>query len=184
MKTSIKKLNFALIVIICGVLALSGPSMLFAADFKTVGHSVTVSVLDTLTFTADTTDITLSFPTYVAGTESSTKTVIYTAESNNMRQADGQPAINVNLDALYTGLDLKAQVGTYTKTSGNASLIASSAGYVTIGTTNTGVAKKTASTGDGKQLKGTIPITYKAVATADLSTANQTHLLFVTLTTV
>lgn len=155
------------------------------ADFETVGHSVTVSVPEVLSISADTTAFTLLFADNASGAETASKTVVYTVESNDMGQADGDAAINANLDTLYEDVDFKAQVGSYTKDAGNTELAAVNAGYVTIGTSNVAIAKKanTDAGTDGKLLKGTIPVTYKAVATADLPTANQTHLLFITLTT-
>ncbi len=181
MKKLIRSLK--VVAVICFALLFSLSSV-YAADFKTVGHSATVSVPDSLAISADTTDVVLTFSNYVKDSESTSQTVNYTVLSNNMRQADGAAAINVNLDALYDRVDLKAKVGTYTKVTGNTSLAAANADFVTIGTSNLGVALKTGSTGDGKILNGTLPITYKAVATADMPTGNQTHLLFVTLTTI
>jgi hypothetical protein len=184
MKTTKKIMKTALLILVCGVLALGNISVAYAVDYTTVGHSCTVSVPDSLSITADTTDITLTFTTYDAGSETNQKSVVYTVVANNMRQADGQAAINVNLDSPFSGVDLKAKVGAYTKVAGNTSLAAANADFVTIGTDNVGVANKASSTGDGKILNGTIPITYKGVATADLPTGNETHLLFVTLTTI
>lgn len=184
MKTTNKTIRLALMILVCTVLALANFSVAYAVDFKTVGHSCTVSVPDSLSITADTTDITLTFTTYNTGSETNQKTVQYTVVANNMRQADGQAAINVNLDSLFNLVDLKAKVGTYTKVAGNTSLAAANADFVTIGTSNTGVANKASSTGDGMILNGTIPITYKGVAKADLPTGNETHLMFVTLTTI
>jgi len=155
------------------------------ANFETLGHQVTVTVPEVLTITADTSAFTLTFADNVSGSETDTKTVVYTVESNDMGQADGTAAINANLDNLYENVDMKAQVGTYTKISGNTELAAANAGYVTIGTTNVAIANKdnTDVGTDGKLLNGTLPVTYKAVATADLSTGSQIHFLFVTLTT-
>jgi hypothetical protein len=102
-----------------------------------------------------------------------------------MGQADGSAAINANLDFAYTDVDFKAQVGSYNRISGNADLAAANAGYVTIGTSNTAIANKdnTDAGTDGKILNGTLPVTYKAVATDNLPTGSQVHFLFITLTT-
>lgn len=155
------------------------------ANFQTIGHTVTVTVPEVLSITADTSAFTLTFADWVAGSETDTKTVVYTLNSNDMGQADGDTAINANLDFLYDRVDFKAQVGAYTKVSGNTELAAISGSYVTIGTANTAIAKKanTESGSDGKLLKGTLPITYKAVASANVPSGPQTHLLFITLTT-
>jgi hypothetical protein len=155
------------------------------ADFETVGHQVTVTVPEVLSIAADTSAFTLTFADNVSGAETDTKTVVYTVESNDMGQADGSAAINANLDFAYTDVDFKAQVGSYGRISGNTDLAAANAGYVTIGTSNTAIANKdnTDAGTDGKLLNGTLPVTYKAVATGDLPTGSQVHFLFITLTT-
>lgn len=155
------------------------------AAFTTLGHNVTVDVSERLTITADTGDFTLTLSNWVSGSESDQKTVVYSLESNDMGQADGDTAINANIDFAYDRIDLKAKVGTYTKVAGNTEVAAINGDFVTIGTSNVAIAKKanTVEGSDGKLLKGTLPITYKAVATADVPKGPQTHLLFITLTT-
>lgn len=169
---------------LCGLLCVSGASIA-SANFQTVGHQVTVRVPEVLSIAADTTAFTLTFSDWVSGSETDTKTVVYSVNSNDMGQADGDTAINANLDFLYDRVDLKAQVGSYSKQSGNTELAPISASYVKIKDTNTAIAKKanTVSGSDGKLLKGTMPVTYKAAATADMSSGDQIHFLFVTLTT-
>lgn len=169
------------------MVGLSYPFRAFAADFVTKQHGVTVQIPEVLSLTADTTNFTVSFPGYAAtNDESTTKTVTYTVQSNNMRQADGATAINANLDVLYDQLDFLADPGTYTKTSGNTEIAETAEGFIKINATNTAIAQKanTVSGSDGKLLNGTIPITYKAKATADVSGGDQIRQLFVTLTTV
>ncbi len=155
------------------------------ADFETLGHQVTVAVPEVLSITADTDAFTLTFASPDSGAETNSKTVVYSVSANDMGQADGDTAINANLDALYDGVDFKAQVGSYNKIAGNTELAAANAGFVTMGTSNLGIAKKANSEAgtDGKLLEGTLPITYKAVATEDLPFGAQAHYLFITLTT-
>lgn len=156
------------------------------AAFQTVGATVTVTVPEVLTITSDKAAFTLTFAATASGSESNTNTVVYTVKSNDMGQADGTTAINGNLDFLYTDMDFKAQVGTYTKTVGsNTSLAGVSANYVTVGTANIALANKASTDAgtDGKLLSGSIPITYKAVAKKELTSGSQTHLMFITLTT-
>ncbi len=182
MKTTLKKVN---VVVLTVLLGLGTATMGFAADWVTTNHAVTVQIPEVLSISADASSFTLAFQDFITtGEESWAQTVTYTMQSNNMRQADGSPAINANLDFAYDRLDLKAQVGNYTKTSGNTELAAQQAGYVTIGTENVTLAKKTNSLGDGKLLNGSIPITYKAVATSDVPSGDQTHILNITLTTI
>jgi hypothetical protein len=186
MKTINKKVKLALIVIICAVLALGNVVPAFAGDpWITKGHSVTLSVPDSLSIEADTTDIVLNFSNYVKDSVSSTKTVVYTVVANNMSRADGEPAMNISLDAAFDRAELQAQVGSYTNNSTSldkTELAAINPSYLPISAgVNTDVAKKASSIGSGKILEGTIPITYRAVATDDMAKGNQTHLMFVTL---
>ena len=172
------------LLVLAAIISFGWASAAFA-NFQTVGHTVTVTVPEVLSLTADTTAFTLTFSDWVSGSETDTKTVVYSVNSNDMGQADGDTAMNANLDFLYDRVDFKAKVGTYTKISGNTELAAISANYVTIGTANTAIVKKanTQASTDGKLLKGTLPITYKAVASANVPAGPQTHLLFITLTT-
>ena len=166
-------------------LGMSHPA--FAADFVTKQHGVTVSIPEILSLTADKTNFTVSFPGYVqTNDESTTNVVTYTVQSNNMRQADGATAINANLDVLYDRMDFFADPGAYTKTSGNTEIAEQAAGFIKILAMNTVLAKKanTVAGSDGKLLNGTMPITYKAKATADVPAGDQNRQLFVTLTTI
>ncbi|OGW72150.1 MAG: hypothetical protein A2Y02_03485 [Omnitrophica bacterium GWA2_52_12] len=181
MKTLTKKIQA---LMLCGFLCASGASIA-SANFQTVGHQVTVRVPEILSITADTTAFTLTFSDFANGSESDTKTVVYSVMSNDMRQADGDAAMTGNVDFLFDRVDLRAQVGSYTKVAGNTNLAAASANYVSIADTNTTLANK-ANTDvgtDGTTMKGTIPITYKAVAQGDVPSGDQTHFLFITLTT-
>jgi len=165
---------------------LSGMSVASAAEFETTSHVVTVSVPQVLSISADTSAIALTFSDFSTGSETDQQTVVYTVSSNNMGQADGATAINANLDFLYDRIDFQAQVGAYTKVSGNTELAPAQAGFVSIGTSNVAIANKANSTlgSDGRILNGSIPVTYKAVATDDVISGDQIHSLFVTLTTI
>ena len=166
------------------LICFSGASVGNAA-FTTVGHQVTITVPEVLSLTADTGNFTLTFSDWVSGSETDQKTVVYSLESNDMGQADNDTAMNANIDFAYDRIDLKAKVGAYTKVAGNTEVAAIDPDFVTIGTANVAIAKKANTTAgsDGKLLKGTLPITYKGVATGDVPSGPQTHLLFITLTT-
>lgn len=181
MKTTIKVLR---LVVILAVIAFSIIPTALAAQWVTAQHVVKINVPDALAITADTTDITLTMPSYVSGSISNQVTVTYTVTANSMSQADGAAAININLDNPYDRINLQAKAGTYTKVSGNTSLVAVGSAFVNVPTTNLAIANKTASTGDGKVLNGKIPVTYQAVASADVPTGQQIHNLLVTLTTI
>ncbi|GEM_PF-2880330 len=185
MKTPLKTV---LALAVSAVMGLMSPCTGLAADFVTQQHGVTVDVPEVLSISGDTTNFTLSFSGFVAAnSESNTKTITYTVQSNNMRQIDGGTAINANLDALLPhSMDILADVGTYTKTSGNTELAESASGFVKMVVANTAIAKKANTTvgSDGKILNGTIPITYKAKANGEVPTGSYANQLFVTLTTI
>ena len=177
-----------------GVIALSAaigfgfPVSALATDFVTTQHGVTVSCPEVLSISSDTDNFTLTFTGFVQeNSETDTKTVTYTVQSNNMRQADGQAAININLDADYADpLQLLADVGDYTLTSGNTELAEQAGGFVQITKDVKAFAKKDNTTEgtEGKLLNGTIPIVYKAKATGELATGDYGNQVFVTLTTI
>ena len=177
-----------------GLIALSAaigfgfPASARAADFVTKQHGVTITSPEVLSISGDTTNFTLTFAGFVqTNSETDTKTVTYTVQSNNMRQADGLPAININLDVDCTDpVQLLADVGTYTKTSGNTELAEQAAGFVQVTKTVKTFAKKANTTvgTNGKILNGTIPITYKAKATGELATGNYGDQIFVARTTI
>lgn len=185
MKRIVKPLG---VVALTVMISIVNPFTVLALDFVTKQHGVTVNVAEVLSISADITNFTLTFSGPVAaGTESDTKTVTYTVQSNNMRQADGATAINANLDALLPySIDFLADVGGYSKTSGNTELAESAAGFVKMVAANTAIAKKANTTAgsDGKLLNGTIPITYKAKANGEVPSGSYGNQLFVTLTTI
>ena len=180
MKTMNKSKMVVLLMILTLCLASTG-----LADVVNVSHAVTVRVPTILSLSADTSAFTLTLPDFASGTESDTKTVIYTVRTNDMQVADDGTVIDAALDFGYDRVALRASVGSYTNTAGsNTQLAASMAGYQTIGTTNVALAKKANTTAgsDGKILKGSFPVTYKAVTTADAPAGDQTHVLYVNMT--
>lgn len=184
MTTTLRKIGIAALAL---ALAWGSATIGYAADWVTTSHTVTVSVPEVLSISSDAPSFTLPFQAYAkAGDESWAQAVNYTVEANNMRQADSSPAINANLDFLYDRIDLKADMGDFVQTSGNTALVEAAAGFMTIGTSNVALANKGNTTlgSDGKLLRGSFPVTYKAVATDDVPSGDQTHILYVTLTTI
>ncbi len=152
----------------------------FAAA-QSVSHGVSVSIPAVLQITADTTSFTLTMSDYVSGTVSDTKTVLYTVRSNNNGLATESNLVTAKMGIAFTGIDLKADPGVYTKIGGNFSLAELSAAEILIGTLDTALMKKTGMTGTGKSTRGTFPVVYKAVATADLESQTQTQTLTITV---
>jgi hypothetical protein len=155
---------------------LAGSCGLVFAASQTTQHTVTATVPSLINITADTANFTLTFSDFVSGSASDTKTVNYTVKANNVTKTTG--VVTGQLGALFTGIDLKASVGTYTKASGNARLLASTAGYVTIlAASATNLADRTIDAAPGKTIRGILPITYRATATADLDAGTQSNTL-------
>lgn len=147
------------------------------AASKSTTHTVTASVPSLLSISADTSAFTLTFSDYVSGSETDTKTVNYTINGNKLNKATG--VVTGQLSAAFAGMDFTADVGAYSKTSGNVSLVEAASGFITIG--NLSAASLADKDGAGKKSKGVLPITYKAVATSDLDAGDQTSTLTISV---
>lgn len=159
------------------VFGLSGRA--FAA-VTNAASTVNIVVPAQLGFTADLSSITLTFSDYLLNSETDIKDIVYTVKANTLTKLVG--AVSGKMDAVFTGADLKAKAGTYTNVSGNAALVATNADYITLTAASQNLMNKTAGTGNGKTVRGNFPISYKAIATADLSPdSNQTQTVTITL---
>ena len=98
------------------------------------------------------------------------------------RSGPEQGLVQASLSAEFPNMVFQADVGSYSKNLGNASLTESSAGFVSIGTVVSDLCDRTIDSGNGKVLGGSIPITYKAVATSDLDAGSSARTLTITLT--
>jgi len=149
---------------------------------STASHAVTVNVPSVISLTADTAGIVLNFTDFVTGSESDIKTVNYTVKANNMSKTNG--VVSAKLASLFTDLSLRGDPGAYVKTGGNAHLEESAVGYITIDAVGVNLMNRVTDSGTGKVTRGTFPVSYKAVASADLSPDVQIQNLTITLTDV
>lgn len=154
------------------------------ASSETFTNRVTVEIPSYLFITADQPNMQLSFDHYLAGSETNSETVIYQVIGNNMAQSDGAAALTAHLDGTFPDLDLSVQVGSYAKAGGNTELSAVSSQFIAIQESDTLIAKKSNSTGDGKLLKGQLPLTFKAIARANLQAGRHSRSLTLTFTDV
>lgn len=145
-------------------------------------HQVTIQVPEILSIEASASNFTLALNDFVSGSESDSQTIQYTVKSNKNLAAQGAVLIKAKLDSNFQDLDLSADVGAYTKQGGNASLTEAASGNVKILATDTNLAKKVTDSGNGRIIRGVLPITYKAKATADLSAGQQVRTLTLTFT--
>jgi hypothetical protein len=146
------------------------------AASQTTQHTVTTSVPSIISITADTANFTLTFSDFVTASETNTQLVNYTVKANNMTKTTG--VVTGQLSGLFTGMDLRADIGTYVKAGGDARLVESGAGFLTIGTVAAvNLADRAVDTAPGKKIRGVLPVTYKAVATADLDAGTQNKTL-------
>jgi hypothetical protein len=169
----------SVMLLVMGVMLLVLPTAFAGTD--TANHSVTIANPAVLDITADTAAFTLTMSDYVSGSTSDTTVVTYTLRSNNNTIADGGVVLTASLGSAFTGYDMKADVGAYSKTAGNVTVVENAAGFVTIGTTETNLAKKQVDAGTGKNIVGDLPITYQATATVDQDFGNQVQTLTLTL---
>ncbi len=165
------------------LILLTGAFPAYAAS-QTAGQAVTIHVPSSLSLIASQNAIDLTFPENSPGVQTNSLTVSYGVRSNGMIQPDGASAVSAQLDDLIPGVDFKAVVGTYQKHSGNTELNALSGAEVVIGSAQTALAAKHNSSGDGRLLDGTLPVTYRAQARRALEAGTYNRQLFFTLTDV
>ncbi|MFA6600731.1 MAG: hypothetical protein WC352_00285 [Candidatus Omnitrophota bacterium] len=171
-------------VVLAVVLGLAIPAPSVWASAKTFGHKVTIEVPPSLDLAGSQQDFTLAFPNTSSGSETNAVTIQYTMNSNGMMQASGAPAVMAQLDGVFPGVDVRAQVGAFSKMAGDTELIPASSSYITVRDSAVPLAMKGSSTGTGRVLSGTLPVTYKAVATSDLASGVYARQLTLTLTDI
>ena len=155
------------------VVALPGAVWALTADNA---DTVTVSVPTILSISDEIGNFSLAFTNSANGGTTNFQTVGYTVNANNMPNTALAGALSAKINALLSGIAIKA-LGTRTFTNGgtvsNAVLTEAPVGPVTIGTTATGIMDKPALAGtSGKILTGTAFVAWQAVATRDLTTAD------------
>ncbi len=158
-------------------------SPVYAAT-QAANQRVMIEVPSSLVISSSQNDFLLQFPDTYQGSETNSITVNYSISANGMMQADGAPAILAQLDGTFSGMDFKASVGRFAKISGDTELSPSAGGFVTIRDFALPLATKANSTGSGRVLNGNLPITYKAVATSNLSSGIYARQLTITLTDI
>jgi len=151
---------------------------------ETYTNHVTVEVPSYLFIEGDRKDLDFKFFDYRSGSETETRTVAYTVMGNGMMQSEGAPAMTVRLDGMFPDIDFKARVESYAKQGGNTELGAVVPDFVTVKDSDTVLARKANSTGDGKLLRGQLQVSYKAVAAASLQAGEYAQGLTLTLTDV
>lgn len=157
--------------------------VLFASQ-ESFRQQVTISVPTYLFFDSDQKDLNFSFSDYHSGAESNSQTVVYQVKSNGLMQSEGAPAVMAKLDGSLPDMELQVKVGSYSKEGGNSELAPVSGDFVTLNESDIAIAKKANSQGDGKLLRGQIAMTYKAIATSNLTAGEYARQLTLTLTDV
>ena len=99
-------------------------------------------------FTADQTSFTLTFSDFKKGSTTNTVDVTYSIMANDVVRLDG--VILGKLDDLFPSIDFQVDFGSYTKKGGNAHLVESASGFVTMTTSDTPLANKVIENGGGK----------------------------------
>jgi len=129
------------------------------------GANVQLEILSetSIDFTADQSSFTLNFSDFTSGAMTNAVEVTYST---------------------FPNIDFKARVGSYSKEGGNTELGAVSSDFITVGESETVLARKANSTGDGKLLRGQLETSYKAVARAPLTSGRHSQQLTITLTDV
>lgn len=118
-----------------------------------------------------------TFSDYKTGSTTETIPVNYTLIGNDVGRL--QDVVVLKMDQVLSGMDFQSRFDSYTNNTGNASLVAAQGGFVTLGTTDIGIADKQTLSGDGKILDGVMVLSYRAVATEDLAAGD--HIAAVTV---
>lgn len=129
-------------------------------------------------FTTDQSSFSLSFTAVTSGSGTNTVDVTYTIMANDVVRVDD--VVLARLDDLFPDIHFQGKFGSYSKKGGNASLVASQAGFVTITTSDTSLVDKVVDDGDGKLIDGSFIITYQAKAIQDLAAGEHVRTLTVT----
>jgi len=155
-----------------------------SSSSQTYSNHVTIEVPSYLFIEGDRKDLNLKFSDYKPGSETETQTVAYTVMGNGMMQSEGAPAVTARLEGTFPDIDFKARVESYAKQGGNTELGAVVPDFVTVKDSDTVLARKANSTGDGKLLRGQLQVSYKAVAATSLQAGEYAQGLTLTLTDV
>jgi hypothetical protein len=154
---------------------LAGNSFVFG-DGKDV--VLDINVTRSINFTSDKSSFNLNFQNFQKGSITDTATVVYTLSGNSVTRM--QDLILARVDQELPGIALQAQMGSYSKKSGDASLMPSKSGYVNLTTVDTGLADKIIDSNGGTTIDGTTSITYRASASEDLRAGQQMVTILVT----
>ena len=139
------------------------------------GVPLQIDTQTAIVFTADQSSFTLSFSDFKQGAHTNTAEVTYTIQANDVTRADD--VVMARLESLFPNIGFRGQFGSYVDQGGNATLVASQSGFVTLNTTDVGLARKN---GEGKMLDGTFVITYQAEALQDQPAGEELRALTVT----
>ena len=161
------------------MLALAAP---IHAASESATHGVSIEVPPSLAIETSQSEIRLAFEENAAGAQTNETTVHYQVRSNGMSQADGATAVTAQLDDSLEGMEFQAMAGSFSRTGGNTELTPINAGYANISASTTPLMAKNNSTGDGRLLAGSFPVTYKAVALQAMASGTHTRQLVLTLT--
>ncbi|MFA6600737.1 MAG: hypothetical protein WC352_00315 [Candidatus Omnitrophota bacterium] len=162
------------ILFLIGVLCLAASPYGFGGGDVVINLDVTRS----LDFTSDQSSFQLTFDNYRQGAVTNEVSVNYTFSGNSVtRMTD---LVSARVDQDLPGINFQAQMGAFSKKSGDAVLVPSRSGFATLGTLDTGLANKVIQSGSGLIVDGTASITYRAAAAQNLSAGQHTVVIIVT----
>lgn len=145
---------------------------------------ITLDAPPVLSISDDTGSFTLTFPSFLQGTLSSTQSVLYRIQANNMVAGSVSGAVSARLDETFEGIDLEADVSGYQNLgkSNFASLQESQPGYRAIQTSQTSLADKTPGTGGGDtNLDGNLTVSWRGRLTENAAAGQRSRFLVVTI---
>lgn len=151
--------------ILMAALLLSVPAASGAGELAS--HQVTISVPQASEISGDLQSFNLAFQDFLQGSETNQQVVNYRIKANNLSRNSGvvQAKVSVSID----GVSVKADVGAYHKQAGNAHLVESNAGFISLGENYTHLCDRQTDSGDGAVAVGNFSVTYKAAADQAIS---------------
>jgi hypothetical protein len=146
-----------------------------------------ISVTECLIFESDESVFTLNFKDFVRGAKTKTSTGRYKLIANNVHRT--QDVVMARFEPIAgfgpkkgvkDEIALEADFRKFHKVFGNAVLIESNSGFISLGEREIGLADKVVQSGRGKLINGVFQIRYRATALRDLEAGNRTGRLILT----
>ena len=165
-------------ILLLGIAVLGIPARAGGDLILTLDSDPVLSISD------DTGPFTLSFANFLQGTLSTTQSVAYRVQANNMVAGTVPGAVSAQISQEVNGILLEGDVEGYQNLGGDnfSSLQEAQSGFRTVPATLTAMADKVPGSGSGNfNLDGNLTITWRARLSSDAAGGSRSRFLIVTL---